>query len=126
ISSVASATCMSSFCSGRAAPDVPGVVFVLHHAFELGLDVSEPADLGPDQGQPCLHELPRMPARALATIPDLEELADILKPQAEPLGVPDEPKPLEGALRVIPVAPPGPARRPEQPHPVVVTARVRA
>src|SRR5439155_7143627 len=75
ISSVGSATCVSSFCSGRAAPDVPGVAFVSHHAFHLGLDVSEPADLGPDQGQPCLHELPRMPARALATITDREKLA---------------------------------------------------
>ena len=78
---------MSSFCSDRAAPAVPGVAFALDHAFELGLDVSEPADLGPDQGQPCLHELPRMPARALATIPDLEKIPDILEPQAEPLGV---------------------------------------
>ena len=46
-----------------------------------------PAELGPDQGRPCLHQLLRMPARALATIPDLDKLADVLKPQAEPLGV---------------------------------------
>jgi hypothetical protein len=102
ISSVPSATWMPSSCSGRAAPDVPGIAFVPHHAFKLELDVSEPADLGPDQGQPCLHERPYMPAPALATIPDLEKLREILKPQAQPLVVPlcptPSPPPSSGAL----------------------------
>jgi hypothetical protein len=52
--------------------------------------------------QPCRHERPSMPAPALATIPDLEKLRDILKPQAQPLVVPlcptPSPPPSSGAL----------------------------
>jgi hypothetical protein len=105
--------------AGRVGP-------ALQQAGELGLQGPEALQLGPDLGQPPPEQVLGVPARALAPVGDLEQLADLAQPQAGPLGALDEAQPSERVLVVEPVAGRRAVRWRQQPDPLVVADGVGA
>lgn len=61
-------------------------------AHRLGQGAALPAVV--DLGQPLLQERLGVPTGALATIDDLQQLADLAQPQPDPLGALDQPQPV--------------------------------
>lgn len=89
------------------------------HSIEL-------ADLGVDLSQPTCHQVLGVPARALSSIANVEELFDVRQPQAHAPRPADEAEALRRFLAVDAIAGGGPRWRGQKAKTLVITQRVSA
>src|SRR6266849_2963795 len=101
-------------------PGRPGPRPVLDHAVELGTQGAQAGELLVHLCDPLPQQAHCVPAWAGPPVPDVQELPDLVQPEAEALGALDEPKALHGVLLVEAVARRGALRLGEQADVLVV------
>src|SRR5579875_3599006 len=90
------------------------------HGGELAAQCGQPGHLGVDLGQAAAQQVSGRLARALTGIAEVQQLADGVQAQAEPLCAADELQPVQRALVVPAVVAGGARRRGQQAFPLVV------